>query len=209
MLEFVGLGLYDERSITRRGAEAIRVADVAYLEAYTSVLAGTTVERLEAVHGRSIEVLDRDAVERHADDLLDGAATSRVAFLTGGDPMVATTHVDLRLRAHDRGIETRLVHGTSAQTAAAGLTGLQAYRFGRSATVPFPEHAPGDAVPPSVFDAIDANRARGLHTLLFLDIALDDVDRAVLRDELDDRCLDAPAAADQLADRRPDALGVA
>ncbi len=31
--------------------------------------------------------------------------------------MISTTHVDLRLRAHERGIETRVIHGVTAQTA--------------------------------------------------------------------------------------------
>lgn len=209
MLEFVGLGLYDEHSITRRGARALEVADVAYLEAYTSVLAGTTVERLEAAHDRPIHVLDRDAVERHPEDILDRAVDEHVVVLTGGDPMVATTHVDLRLRAHDRDIPTRLVHGTSAATAAAGLTGLQQYRFGRAATVPFPDHFPDGGLPDSVVAAVQENDERGLHTLLYLDISLDDVTREKLAGDLTERCLSADAAAAHLLEGLDDRLGVA
>ena len=42
MLTFVGLGLYDERSVTIRGREAIRGADRVFAEWYTSHLAGAT-----------------------------------------------------------------------------------------------------------------------------------------------------------------------
>lgn len=209
MLEFIGLGLYDETSITRQGADALAAADVAYLEGYTSVLAGTTVERLEATHECEIAVLGRSAIETDPSHILDHAESERVAFLTGGDPMIATTHVDLRLRANERGIETRLIHGTSAATAAAGLTGLQAYRFGKATTIPFSDHFPGDdPVPPSVIETIERNRDTGLHTLCFLDVRLDDADRHVLAGELDERCLDGATAAAGLAASMGDHLGV-
>lgn len=208
MLEFIGVGLYDEDSITRRGTIALAAADRAYLEGYTSVLPGTSVTRLEEVHDRPIEVVDREAIEGSPDPILEAAREERVAFLTGGDPMIATTHVDLRLRAHRLGIETRVVHGTSAATAAAGLTGLQQYRFGRAVTVPFPEHFPGQSVPDSVLAGIEENRARGLHTLAYLDLDLDDVDRSVLASDLSARCLDAATAASLLAGPLADPLAV-
>jgi len=170
MLTFVGLGLYDERSITVEGRETIRAADHVFAEFYTSRLAGTTVEALEAYHDVEIEVRDRDGVEGDPGPILDAAAAGDAAFLTGGDAMVSTTHVDLRLRAHDRGIDTRIVHGTSASTAAAGLTGLQNYRFGKATTLPFPGTHGGDEVPESVVRTTRDNVDRGLHTLVYLDI---------------------------------------
>lgn len=208
MLEFVGLGLYDERSITERGASAVAEADIVYLEAYTSVLAGATIADIEAHHGRPVEVVDRATIEQAPDALLDRAADEQVVLLVGGDPMVATTHVDLRLRAAERGIETRVIHGTSAATAAGGLCGLQARRFGKAATVPHPGQFGDDGVPPSVLETIDANRDRGLHTLLYLDINLGDVSRSELATALADRCLDAGTAAAELAVDRPDTLAV-
>jgi len=82
--------------------------------------------------------------------------------------MISTTHVDLRLRAHERGIDTQIIHGTTAQTAASSLTGLQNYRFGKATTLPFEETHGG--VPESVVETIEANQDRGLHTLVYLDI---------------------------------------
>jgi diphthine synthase len=149
MLSFVGLGLYDERSITLEGRDAIRSADRAFAERYTSTLAGATIDDLEAHHGVAIALRDRAGVERDPEPILDAAETGHAAFLVGGDPMVSTTHVDLRLRAHERGIETRVVHGTTARTVAGSLTGLQNYRFGKATTLPFPRSrrrasGPGD-----------------------------------------------------------------
>jgi len=170
MLTFVGLGLYDERSITLRGRDAIADADAVFAEFYTSKLAGTTVTDLEATHGLDIEVRDRAGVEQDPDPVLDAAESGKAAFLVAGDPMVSTTHVDLRLRAHERGVQTRVVHGTTAQTAASSLTGLQNYRFGKATTLPFEYSHGGETVPESVIATIEDNRERGLHTLVYLDI---------------------------------------
>ena len=170
MLTFVGLGLYDERSITRRGAEALAGADAAFAEFYTSRLTGTDLATLEATHGVDIRVRDRAGVERDPDPILEAAAEGEAVFLTGGDPMVSTTHVDLRLRAEDREIPTRVIHGTTAQTAASSLTGLQNYRFGKATTLPFPGTHGEAGVPDSVLETVRDNRERDLHTLVYLDI---------------------------------------
>lgn len=170
MLTFVGLGLHDERSVTLRGRDAIERANRVVAEFYTSQLPGTDMGSLEAYHDVEIEALDRNAVERDPEAILDAATDGDVVFLTGGDPMISTTHVDLRLRAADRGIETRIVHGPSAATAASGLTGLQNYRFGKATTVPFPGSVSAGEVPPSVIETVRENRERGLHTLAYLDI---------------------------------------
>lgn len=200
MLTFVGLGLYDERSVTIAGRDAIRGADRVFAEFYTSILAGTTIEDLEAYHDTCIEVRDRAGVEETPDPVLDAAATHDIVFLTAGDPLIATTHVDLRLRAHDRGIPTRIVHGTSAHTAAAGLTALQTYRFGKATTLPFPGTHTPDPVPPSVHDTITDNLDRGLHTLVYLDINVTPTTREFLT---------ASDAARTLAETGPDRLAVA
>jgi diphthine synthase len=200
MLTFVGLGLYDERSVTVAGREAIADADRVYLETYTSRLAGASVADLEAAHDKTIEPVGRPDVEGQPEPILDAAETEQVAFLVGGDPMIATTHVDLRLRAADRGIETRIVHGTTAQAAASSLTGLQNYRFGKAATLPFPGSR-GPEVPESVPRTIRENSDRGLHTLVFLDIEADDPDR-------EPQFLDAATAANALAEPLDDALAV-
>jgi diphthine synthase len=172
MLTFVGLGLYDERSITVEGREAVADADRVFAEFYTSKLAGATVEELSTYHGVEIEVRDRPGVEEHPEPILEAAAEGDAVFLTAGDPMISTTHVDLRLRAAEREIDTHVVHGTTAGAAAASLTGLQNYRFGKATTLPFPYAHGGEGVPGSVLGTIRENRDRGLHTLVYLDIKI-------------------------------------
>ncbi|CAM2955447.1 diphthine synthase [Halobacterium salinarum] len=203
MLTFVGLGLYDEASVTVAGRDAIAAADRVFAEFYTSRLIGTDVAALEAHHDTTIERRDRAGVEQHPEPILDAAADGDAVFLTAGDTMISTTHVDLRMRAADRGIDTRVIHAPTAASAAAGLTGLQNYRFGKATTLPFPWAHGADGVPGSVTDTIEANRERGLHTLVYLDIKVDHL-------RVDgDAYMTASQAADLLATNwDADALGV-
>jgi diphthine synthase len=165
-LVFVGLGLFDERDITLKGLEEARSADVVFAEFYTSSLRGTTLDTLRLLIGKPITALARKQVEQGS-EVLEAARDRRVVLLVPGDPMAATTHVDLRIRAHDAGIRTRIVHGPSIVSAAAGLLGLQSYKFGRATTVPF---ADASFRPASPLDVIAENRDRGLHTLVLLDL---------------------------------------
>jgi diphthine synthase len=198
MLTFIGLGLYDEQSITVEGQAALRNAEEAFAEFYTSHPIGASVEDLESYHDVSIEVRDRAGVEQDPAPILDAAEAGDAAFLTAGDTMISTTHVDLRLRAHERGIETRVIHAPTAETAASSLTGLQNYRFGKSTTLPFPRAHGADGVPGSVVETIEDNLDRDLHTLVYLDIKAEE-----------NAYMTASTAAALLADHwNEDALGV-
>ncbi|MEA3201964.1 MAG: diphthine synthase [Thermoplasmata archaeon] len=165
-LTFVGLGLWDEKDVPVRGLEIVRAADVVYGEWYTAHLGGASPEKLVAFYGRDVHWLTRDPLEK-GDELIEAARTKEVVLLAVGDSMTATTHVDLRVRAAREGIPTRVVHGASIATAAAGLLGLMSYKFGRATTVVFPD---GSYFPTSPYDVIRDNRARGLHTLTLLDL---------------------------------------
>lgn len=170
MLTFVGLGLYDKLDISIKGLEAVKKAELIYAEFYTSRLMGASVEDLEKFYGRKIQLLSRSDVEVDPSWLMD-ARNKDVALLVGGDPMVSTTHLDLRLRAIELGINTRVIHSSSIVTAVSGLTGLQNYRFGRSTTIPFPYTSHGKRIlPETPYIVLKENLGRNLHTMLFLDI---------------------------------------
>ena len=164
MLVFIGLGLQGD-GISLAGLQEARGADVLYAEFYTSIVTNFNIKELEQKIGKPINIVTRETVEQHPDEILDAAEKCKVAFLVPGDPMAATTHVDLRLRASKAGIKTKIVPAASIVSAAAGLAGLQSYKFGPSATVPFPDN-------PSTrpYEVLAENRQRGLHTLLLLDI---------------------------------------
>jgi diphthine synthase len=164
MLTFIGLGLQKD-GISLAGLREAQEANVVYAELYTSIVPNFGIKGLEQKIGKPIKVVTREKVELHPDEILESAKISKVAFLVPGDPMVATTHVDLRLRAAKADIKTKIVHAASIASAAAGLAGLQSYKFGRSATVPFPDN-PSQ----TPYETLAENRAHGLHTLLLLDI---------------------------------------
>lgn len=149
-----------------RALEAAKESHTVFAEFYTSHLIGATQTQLERALGKRIEFLDRAAVEG-GQRILEAAREHRVAFLCAGDPLTATTHQDLRLRAQEAGIPTRVVHGVSIQVAAAGAAGLQSYKFGRTTTIAFPEP---NFKPTSPYKTIRDNLKRKLHTLVLLDL---------------------------------------
>jgi diphthine synthase len=170
-LIFVGLGLAGTKDVTLRALAAIRNARTVFAEFYTSHLVGATHSQIERELDKRVVLLSRDEVESGAERVLAAAAEHRVAFLTAGDPMTATTHQDLRLRAEQRGIPVRIVHGVRIQVAAAGAAGLQSYKFGRTTTVVFPQP---NFNPVSPYEAVRDNRVRGLHSLVLLDLRADE-----------------------------------
>ncbi len=170
-LWFVGLGLGDERDLSRRGRDLLGRCDALFAESYTSVLAPGSLERLAAELGRPIVRLPRSEVEAERPILDALRGNPRVAFLVAGDPFAATTHVALRLAAERAGHEWRYLPNASILTAAAGFLGLMHYRFGRTVTLPMPE--PGFA-PRSPLEAIEKNRHQDLHTLVLLDLRPDE-----------------------------------
>jgi diphthine synthase len=104
-----------------------------------------------------------------------------VVFLVAGDPLIATTHVDLRLRAETQGIKTRIIHGVSIISAVIGISGLQNYKFGKSVTVPFDIGVPSF----TSYNVIMENKARNLHTLCFLDIRAEEMRFMTIKEALE------------------------
>ncbi|EEB07377.1 diphthine synthase Dph5 [Schizosaccharomyces japonicus yFS275] len=165
MFYLIGLGLFDEKDITVRGLETVKKCERVYLEAYTSILM-VEKERLESFYGREVILADREMVESCSDEILNGAAEKDVAMLVVGDPMGATTHSDLILRARESNIPVRLIHNASIMNAI-GACGLQLYKFGQTVSLVFFENG---YRPQSFYDRIKENAELGFHTLVLLDI---------------------------------------
>lgn len=172
-LYLVGLGLGNEDDITVKGLKIVQKADVVFLEDYTSKL-GVDADKLEQVYGKKITVADRDMVEQQAEDLfLNPAAENKsVVVLVVGDPVCATTHTDLWLRARQRNIPVQMIHNASIM-GAAGTCGLQLYSFGQTISVPFFDEK---WRPTSFYPKILYNREGGMHTLCLLDIKVKEPD---------------------------------
>mmetsp|Transcript_24374 Transcript_24374/g.51423 ORF Transcript_24374/g.51423 Transcript_24374/m.51423 type:complete len:302 (+) Transcript_24374:70-975(+) len=172
VLYIIGLGLHDEKDVTVRGLELIKSSSKVFLEAYTSILS-IGKERLEAFYGRDdIVVADRDFVECHAEEIYLPAKESDVAFLVVGDPVCATTHSDIIIRAREAGAVVEVVHNASAM-GAVGCCGLQLYNFGQTVSIPYFDE---NWRPTSFYPKIKYNRRGGLHTLCLLDIKVKEPD---------------------------------
>ena len=181
-LVFVGLGLFDEMDVSLRGLQELRGADVVFAEFYTSLITGLSIRKLEELIGREVSVVSRRHLEEeNGQMILQKAEKGKTVLLVPGDPLIATTHVDLRIRAEKLGIKTRIIHGASIISAAIGLSGLQNYKFGRSVTVPFPEKSFISETP---YQVIKENRKMGLHTLCFLDVKVKEKKYMTVKDGL-------------------------
>jgi len=167
-LVFVGLGLNSERDISLHGVEETRTAETVFAEFYTSLMPELNLSKLEKLVEKRIAVISRrDLEEDEGKKILTTAEKGKAVLLVSGDPLIATTHVDLRIRAERQGIKTRVVHGASIVSAVMGLSGLQNYKYGRSVTIPFSNQG---GVAETPYNVIGENKKRGLHTLCFLDI---------------------------------------
>jgi len=162
-LYFIGLGLNNEKDITINGLEAIKQCDLIYLENYTSIL-NCTKESLEKFYNKKIILARRNLVEADNNEILENAKTKNVAFLVAGDPLGATTHVDLFLRAKKEGIKCYVIHNSSI-ISAVGVTGLQVYKFGKITSIPLENE---NIETP--YDVLKDNLKLWLHTLFLLDL---------------------------------------
>ena len=183
LLVFVGLGLHDEKGLTLRGLELARRADAVFLELYTNPMPNLHLEKLRRLVGRPIRLVSRKMMEEEeGKQILKEAEKGLTVLLVPGDPFIATTHIDLRIRAEKMGIKTSVVHGPSIISAAISLSGLQNYRFGRTVTIPYPEM---EAYPETPLQVILENRGRDLHTLCLLDLKAEERRYMTVRDALE------------------------
>ena len=165
-LVFVGLGLNDEKGISVKGLEETKSADQVFMEQYTNLMAGFSLQRFEALCDKKVQVVSRQVLEEgNGAVILEAAKVGKTVFLVPGDPFIATTHVTLRIDAEKQGIKTRIIHGTSIMSAIVSLSGLHNYKFGKTVTVPFPEN-----FSETPYNVIAQNKKVGLHTLCLLDL---------------------------------------
>jgi diphthine synthase len=162
-LVFVGLGL-GAKGVSLEGVDELMSADGAYLEYYTSPHEPSLLKALEDVVGRRIVIVDRSFVE-DGNRILEEASRKKVAIAVQGDPMIATTHSELRARAIKAGIETRIVHGATIVSAAASESGLHYYKFSRTVTVT--RESVGRLT--QAYHVLHQNLLEGAHTLLLLE----------------------------------------
>lgn len=165
MIALVGLGVgYD---ITEHGMELLRECDLAFCEIHTMPVPPEYLKKLEKMSGKKIEIVGREEVEGEFPFVLEEARDKNVCLLCGGDPLAATTHISLLMDAKKAGIETEVVHNSSIFSAAAGKSGLQPYKFGKTVTVSFWRK---NYEPTSPLLLIGKNLEAGMHTLVLMDL---------------------------------------
>ena len=164
-LWLIGIGPGDLGHMTERARSVARGCKKRYLEGYTAVLPTEQEVLLESVVG-PWERMMRPSVES-PEALLDESRNDSVALMVVGDPMQATTHIDLEARCMEEGIGFEVIPGMSATSLAVSLSGLQSYKFGRQVTLPYPY---GDYLATSPLEMILRNLEGGLHTLVLLDL---------------------------------------
>ena len=164
-LALIGIGPGKVSSMTLEAVELARHADVRLYEAYTALWSEKSLKELEQEIG-SIQRIMRPTIEQ-PEDLFEMAKNQFVAVLVVGDPMQATTHIDLQLRAENAGISVHVVHGISITTLVPGATGVSNYKFGRSTTLTYPY---GEWIVTSPLEVMLQNYSHQLHTLVLFDL---------------------------------------
>ena len=172
-LTLIGLGL-DPRDLSLRARDAIASCDVLVLETYTSY-APVSLADLEELVGMPITPLTRSMVEQD-DGILERSRSESVGVLVFGDPLAATTHLELVLRSRAEGIDTRIIHAPSIFSAI-GESGLELYRFGRTASLVYPRR---NWLPERAKEVIVQNRSIKAHSLVLLDIVTGDDEFSLL-----------------------------
>ena len=164
-LILIGMGPGTIAAMTKEAISAAKSADFRRYEAYTALWPDDELAALEQIIG-PIEKIMRPEVE-NPKEILSLAKDHVVAVLVVGDPLQATTHVDLQLQASEMGISCEVVHGISITNLVTGAIGLSNYKFGRQTTLTYPYSG---WIATSPLEVIAVNRVMGLHTLALLDL---------------------------------------
>jgi diphthine synthase len=167
MLYIIGLGL-NPNSISKEGLDTIKKCKKIYLENYT-VDFPYDVGALNGLFDKKIFPADRDFVESL--EIIDEAKRKDVALLVYGSPLTATTHITLIQEAKESGTKCKIIHSSSILDAVAE-TGLQLYKFGKTASMPAWD-SEKNFTPESFMDIVKENKSIEAHTLILIDIGLD------------------------------------
>ncbi len=167
MLVFIGLGL-STKHLTLEAIQYLYRVDKIIVDTYTNIVPDLSKELFEYI-GREKEIIwaeRKDLEGTSIKEIVEEARGRDIAIVVPGDPFIATTHDAIRVEALKQGVKVVVVNGLSIYSLAVSRTGLQAYRFGKTVTLVYPDYSK----PYSVIDAIYDNLERNLHTLVLLDL---------------------------------------
>lgn len=164
-LYFVGLGLGDFNVLTIEILYCLNNSDVILIDAYTNFFNKSIVDTINQFTNKKIDQLDRFQLENEANKIIELAKTKNVALLVSGDPFLATTHTTIRDLAIENKINFKILNNSSIFSVSVSRSGLSAYKFGKTPTLPFP-----GARSSYPYNVIKQNQSIGCHTLVLLDI---------------------------------------
>jgi len=167
MLYLIGLGL-NKDGISKFGLEALGRCKKVYLENYTVNFPYPLSDLQELSPKKTITLADREKVESL--ELVDEAKKLDVALLVYGSPLTATTHISLIQECKRLGVKYKVIYSASILDAVAE-SGLQLYKFGKTASMPKWDPAK-NFTPDSFMEIIKQNQSIDAHTLLLVDISL-------------------------------------
>lgn len=162
-LYLIGIGLENEKDITLKGLKKIKSSKEVYLENYTSILQ-CSVKDLEKLYGKKINLANRNFIENKSEEIIKKAKKENITILIPGDVFSATTHISLFQEAKKNNVPVEVINNASILTAV-GITGLELYKFGRTASIPF--NNDGIKTP---IEILKGNQKLNLHTLFLLDL---------------------------------------
>lgn len=169
MLWLVGAGISGgHRGLSLEAVQTLKKCDIVFVERFTSALADNDLEEIDAAIGKGARPVQRWFVE-DGREILENAKEKQVALVTYGDPLLATTHTELRARAEKASIKTGVLHAASGITAIMGECGLHMYKFGRTVTM---MSEPKSAI--SVYSTVFDNLLLGSHTLILTEYSHSD-----------------------------------
>ncbi|MFB3113718.1 MAG: diphthine synthase [Nitrosopumilaceae archaeon] len=134
MLWFVGLGISGVDSISVSTQKLLKQADIVYMEQFTSPISKSDTAKITKLAKSKLKIAKRWVVE-DGTEILKNAKKKKVVLLAYGDPYIATTHIELRVRAIQEKIKTRTVHAASSLTSLVGEAGLHYYKIGKIVTI--------------------------------------------------------------------------
>jgi diphthine synthase len=172
MLWFVGTGINGYRGLSIAALEVLRKCEIVYIERFTSALSEADVKGLNSLLEMHTEPVQRWFVE-DGRDIIEAAGTKDVALVTYGDPLIATTHSELRSRAVQNSVKTAVLHSASGIASTIGESGLHIYKFGRMVTMMSEFHS---AI--TVYNTIFQNLLVGSHTLILTEYSYNDESKA-------------------------------
>lgn len=168
MLWFVGTGIDGYRGLSVAALDVLRKCQVVYIERFTSAVSEGDIKGLNSLLEVNIQPVQRWFVE-DGRDIIESARTKNVALVTYGDPLIATTHCELRSRAARNSVKTAVLHSASGIASTIGESGLHVYKFGRMVTMMSELHS---AI--TVYNTVFQNLLTGNHTVILTEYSYND-----------------------------------